>query len=225
MSNISNYKDLRWSFSSLKEYVSCPRKYNEIKVLKNFVPKQSKEMADGNYVHKLLERYVKDGIELPSNYIKYLKYVNPLLEGDENTLVFTEKRLAVTADKKPCKFNGKNYWACGIIDLLIIEDDVAFIVDYKTGKDTYPDTNQLKLMTALTFVHYPQIDRIKSGLLFLNKGTFINKEYIRDNLDELWDNFTPALLRLAISHENDTWQPNPTPLCGWCSVKTCEYNN
>jgi hypothetical protein len=26
------------------------------------------------------------------------------------------------------------------------------------------------------------------------------------------------------SFSTDTWQANPTPLCGWCPVNTCEFH-
>ena len=32
--------DFTWSYSSLKEYQQCPRKYHEIRVLKNYKTKE-----------------------------------------------------------------------------------------------------------------------------------------------------------------------------------------
>jgi len=29
---------------------------------------------------------------------------------------------------------------------------------------------------------------------------------------------------VKLSHENDYWMPNPTPLCGWCPVQSCEFH-
>jgi hypothetical protein len=43
-------------------------------------------------------------------------------------------------------------------------------------------------------------------------------------MDKLWKSFERPLERLEASYDYDQWVPNPTPLCGWCSVDTCEFN-
>jgi len=60
-----------WSFSSLKDYINCPKQYQEVKVLKQFVKKQTQEMLYGTAVHKACEDYVNDGTPLPKNYDRY----------------------------------------------------------------------------------------------------------------------------------------------------------
>ena len=62
-----------WSYSSLKDYVNCPRQYNEVKVLKNFTKSYSQEMRYGTEVHKACEDYVGAGIELAKNYERFKK--------------------------------------------------------------------------------------------------------------------------------------------------------
>ena len=107
---------------------------------------------------------------------------------------------------------------------MLFRADTGFIVDYKTGNDKYADLKQLQLMALLSFAHFPQLQQIKAGLLFVAKSNFITAEYARANEDKLWADFIPHLERLRLSHEKDEWQPNPTPLCGWCPVSTCEFH-
>ena len=97
------------------------------------------------------------------------------------------------------------------------------IVDYKTGSARYPDLKQLKLMALMVFAHYPEVTRIKAGLLFVAHNMFIDEEYHRDQMNFLWEFFIAPLNRLRIAVDTDTWTPNPTPLCGWCPVTSCEY--
>jgi hypothetical protein len=52
----------------------------------------------------------------------------------------------------------------------------------------------------------------------------MDEEYTRDQIPKLWKYFESDLERLKHSYENDVWNPNPTPLCGWCPVKTCEFH-
>jgi ATP-dependent exoDNAse (exonuclease V) beta subunit len=46
---------------------------------------------------------------------------------------------------RPVRFKDDNRWVRGIVDLLIVDNDYAFIVDYKTGSHKYPDPKQLRL--------------------------------------------------------------------------------
>jgi CRISPR/Cas system-associated exonuclease Cas4 (RecB family) len=210
-----------WSFSSLKQYINCPRQYQQVKVLKRYEVRPTHQMLYGTEVHTALENYTKDGTELPHNYKRFAPLVDPLLEIDGTR--YPEYRMALDINRQPCSY-GKGYWVRGIVDLMIVSDDTAFIVDYKTGSDKYPDLKQLRLMALMTFAHFPEVQRIKAGLLFVMHNNFIPEEYDRSQIDELWNNFTPDLERLALSFENDTWQPNPTPLCGWCPVTECEFH-
>ena len=212
---------IKWSFSSLKQYINCPKQYHEVKVLKNYEVKPTQQMLYGTHVHTALENYAKDGTELPHNYQRFASLVDPLLEIDGTR--YPEYRMALDINKQPCSW-GKNYWVRGIVDLMIISGDTAFIVDYKTGSDKYPDLKQLRLMALMTFAHFPEVNHVKAGLLFVLHNNFIPEECHRDGVDTLWTNFTPDLERMKVSYENDTWQMNPTPLCGWCPVTTCEHH-
>ena len=213
---------IKWSYSGLKDYVNCPRQYYEVKVAKNFVKRPTEQMLYGTAVHNALENYVKKGEALQKNYERYQHMLDALLEIDGERL--PEYRMALNADLKPCTFGAAEYWVRGIVDLLIVDGDTAHIVDYKTGSAKYPDVKQLKLMSLMTYAHFPQVDRIKAGLLFVAHNTFIDEEYSRDESEHLWKDFLPDLERLKLSHEQDKWPENPTPLCGWCPVNTCQFN-
>lgn len=212
--------DVKWSFSSLKDYINCPRQYAEIKVLKRFEKRPTQQMLYGTAVHKALEDYVGEGKPLPDDYQRYASQLDPLrdMEGEK----YPEFRMAVGFDRQPSKWS--EYWVRGIVDLLVVNGDTGFIVDYKTGNDKYADLKQLQLMALLAFAHFPQLQQIKAGLLFVAKSNFITAEYSRADEDKLWTDFIPHLERLRLSHENDDWQPNPTALCGWCPVSTCEFH-
>lgn len=213
---------MKWSFSSLKQYVNCPRQYHEVKVLKRYETKPTHQMLYGTDVHEALEKYAKDGTDLPHNYKRFAALVDPLLEIDGEK--FPEYKMALTVDKVPCDFYSKDYWVRGIVDLLIISGDTAFIVDYKTGSDKYPDMKQLKLMALMTFAHFPEVTTVRAGLLFILHNNFMPDEYSRDGIDDLWNAFHPDLIRLESSYQLNNWQANPTPLCRWCPVSSCEFN-
>jgi len=210
-----------WSYSSLKEYANCPRQYQHVRVLKTFTKSVTHQMTYGKEVHKALEDYVREGKSLPKNYEMYKPILDVLVE--VKGVKYPEYEMALTIDKKPCGFNDSSRWVRGIADLVIIDGDHAFVVDYKTGNNKYPDLNQLKLMALMVFAHFPEVSVVKGGLLFILRNSFIDDVYERKNIDSLWADFAGDLERLRISMETDVWNPKPTPLCGWCPVKTCEY--
>lgn len=214
--------EIKWSYSGLKDYANCPKQYNEVKVLKRFSKKPTQQMLYGTEVHSALENYVKDGTPLAKNYERYKKQLDPLrdMEGEK----YPEHEMALRHDKTPCGFKDPEYWVRGIADLLVVDGEQGFIVDYKTGSNKYPDPKQLQLMSLMAFAHFPQLQHIKAGLLFVAHEHFVTSEYEREKIDQYWQDFYWNLERLRLSHENNSWPANPTPLCGWCPVNTCEFH-
>jgi hypothetical protein len=210
-----------WSFSSLKQFINCPRQYDEVKLKKNYEVKVSQQMQYGTDVHRALEEYVRDGVQLPTFYLKFKNVIDVLLEIPGKRYV--EYKMAMREDKTTCGFLSGDYWVRGIVDLMIIDGDTAFIVDYKTGSNKYPDVKQLRLMALMTFAHFPEVNVIKSGLLFIAHNSFISEDYTRSRIDNYWNSFLPDLARLKMASDTNVWVANPTPLCGWCPVKTCEF--
>lgn len=213
---------IKWSFSSLKDFITCPKQYNEVKVKRSFVKKVTEQMMYGTEVHKALEDYVRDGTPLAKNYERF-KPMMDVLKATPGTH-YPEYKMALTVDKKQCDFDSPDYWVRGIVDLLVVNDNQAYIVDYKTGSNKYPDPKQLKLMALMTFVHFPDVDYIKGGLLFVAHNSFVSESYERGDILKLWAVFDPDLKRLAYAFVADQWPAKPTPLCGWCPVKTCEFH-
>ena len=213
--------DFTWSYSSLKQYQNCPKQYQEIRVLKNYIVKQNEAMMYGKEVHTALENYVKEGVELAKNYQRFKPILDALINipGEK----YPELKMALTYGKEPCAFNNKDRWVRGIVDLLIVDGMNAYIIDYKTGSNKYPDPKQLRLMALMTFCHFPDVQKIKAGLIFIMKNSFVNEEYHRKDMDKSWAMFEQPLKRLEYSYDNDVWEANPTPLCGWCSVDSCKH--
>ena len=214
--------DFTWSFSSLKEYINCPKKYQEVRILKNYSFVDTPQTIYGKEVHEALELYVRDNKPLAKNYLRFKKMVDTLvaIPGEK----YPEYKMALTKKMEQCDFDDENRWVRGIADLIIVDKDKAFIIDYKTGSNKYPDTKQLKLMALMAFVCFPKVNKIKAGLLFCMKNSFVQQSYTRDNIYKAWKSFEQPLDRLTMSYKKDEWIPNPTPLCGWCPVETCEHH-
>jgi CRISPR/Cas system-associated exonuclease Cas4 (RecB family) len=213
---------IQWSFSSLKDFLTCPKQYYHTKVAQDFKKEPTEQMLYGTEVHKALEDYVRDGTPLAKNYEIFKPQVDALLEIPGAR--YCEHEMALNYDKQPCGFHDEDRWVRGVVDLLIVDGDTAFIVDYKTGSNRYPEPRQLKLMALMTFAHFPEVELVKAGLLFVMHNTFIDERYKREDIDSLWAVFAPDLQRMSIAYENNLWPAQPSGLCGWCPVDSCKFH-
>lgn len=213
-----------WSHSSLKDFENCARKYHEVKVLKNYPFQETEATRYGNQVHEALELYIRDGKEIPPEYAQFKDVADAMLGKPGRKLA--EYEMALTADLKPCEWKSPDVWVRGIADILILDDDnfTAWVGDWKTGSNKYPDRDQLVLMSLMVFEHFPHIRKVNSALLFIVKNDIVKMSMIRDQKDEHWWRYRERTARLEACFDNDVWNPTQTPLCGWCPVTTCEFN-
>jgi hypothetical protein len=211
-----------WSYSSLKTFQQCPKKYYHTRVAKDFKDEDSTATIYGKEVHKAAEDFIRDGTPIPAKF----KFVEPTLvalkniEGEK----YCEIQLGLTEDLEPCGFFDDNVWWRGIADLLIINGEEAFLVDYKTSKNAkYADTKQLDLLAAATFAHYPEVKRIKSALIFVVSNEFVKKQHVYEEVQKYVRPFTFDLERLDQALGNGVWNANSSPLCSYCPVKSCQH--
>lgn len=213
-----------WSHSSLKDFEGCARRYHQVKVLKLHPFKDTEHTIYGKDLHKAAEDYVRDGTPIPEQFSFVKDAIDVLLAKPGRKLV--EHEMALTSDLEPCHWKSPNAWARGIADLLIIDDDnmTAWIVDYKTGNNKYPDRDQLVLMSLMVFEHFPHVRKINSALLFVVKNDMVKMQMHRDQKDQFWWKYRERVARLEAAFANDVWNPTQTPLCGWCPCTSCEFN-
>jgi hypothetical protein len=212
-----------WSYSSLKTFQQCPKKYYHLKVAKDIKDDGSEATIYGQELHKAAEDFVKEGTPIPERFAFVRPVIEALnrIEGEKHT----EIQLGVTKqDGKlaPCGFFDRGVWYRGIADLLIINGDEGYLVDYKSSKNAkYADLKQLDLLAAAVFLHYPQVTRLKSALLFVVSNEFINKEHSSQHKLAYFEHVRYDLERLEVAMKTGVWNAVSGPLCGWCPVKTC----
>lgn len=216
-----------WSYSSLKKFKTCPKQYAEVKVFKNFKePPFTEATLYGTNFHEAAESYVKEAKPLPEAF----NYVRPHLDtlrsipGDK----LCEHKMGLTKALEPCAFDASDVWCRGVADLLIVnrEKGVARVVDYKTGKSAkYADTAQLELMALMVFKHFPEVRRVKGGLLFVVANDFKRAEYDITQERNYWRQWMQDVHRLEHAIKTNVWNPNPSGLCKkHCVVTSCPHN-
>lgn len=211
-----------WSYSSIKTFDQCPKKYFHLKVAKD-VKDEPGEAADyGTAVHLAAEEYIRDGKPIPDKFA----YMRPIVErlesipGDKHC----ELKLGVKPDLTPCDFFAADVWWRGIVDLLIVDGNRAWMIDYKTGKNAkYADKKQLDLMAGAVFAHFPEVETIKSALLFVVSEEMPKKTHVREHQRTYMSVFDTQLDQLDAALDNGVWNPKTSGLCGWCPVQSCEH--
>ena len=214
----------KWSYSSLSLFKQCPRKYHRLRVVKDIKQEDNTALIYGKEAHKAAEDYVRQDTVIPEKF-KYIEpYLNILkkLKGEK----LCEYEMGLTKDLEACGFKDKNYWWRGIADLVVHNDDIAYVVDYKTGKSSrYADVKQLQILSVATFKHFPKVNYIKAGLLFVVSKDLIKTNYVRNQIDDLADSFKSDVARLDKAYETDVWNPVPNFTCRkYCPVTDCEHN-
>lgn len=214
-----------WSFSSLKTFQQCPRKYYRTKIVKDIKEPDTQATLYGKSVHTAAEEFIRDGTPIPEQYA----YVRPMMEnlkkieGDKHC----EVKLGFTKDLEPCAFNADNVWWRGIADLVVINEakQLAYSIDYKTSKSArYADTKQLDLVAIGVFKHFPNIVRVKSALAFVVSKEFVQAEHHVEMVPKYIEKPAQDVARIEAAIASGVWNPIQGPLCKFCAVKDCEYN-
>ena len=215
---------VRWSHSGLKTYEQCARKYHEVNVLKKHPFTETEATRYGTVVHEAIELYIKDGTPIPPQYAQFNPVVDAVLNKPGRH--HAEHEMALTVDLQPCGFNDENAWVRGIADILIVDDDnlTAWIGDWKTGSNRYPDRDQLVLMSLMVFEHFPHIRKINSALLFIVKNDMVKLQMYREQKDAAWQRYRERVALIENSHHHNVWNPKQSVLCGWCPCTGCEFH-
>lgn len=211
------------SYSRLSTFENCPASFDYLYVSKR-VQSTTNEAADyGDRVHKVLEAYGRGeldqstlGVEGKQTLAKWGGLVDKMLARNGEKLF--EFQMAVNADLQPVDWFAKDVWIRSIADVLIIDGDTAYCLDYKTGKVRESPT-QLQLFAAMVMWHYPQVNTVKTSFIWLKFDETTNAKYERRFLDPLWNALKPRLTHVQDTIDLGVFKTKPSGLCPWCAAK------
>lgn len=215
-----------WAHSTIKMFEQCPKKYYHLKVAKDVKDSFGEEALYGIEMHKAAENYVREQTPLPDKFSKMKKMLDSVIsiKGDH----YCELKLGVSkvdGELAPCKFFDDDVWWRGVADFVSVNGSQGYSIDYKTGKNTkYADMTQLDLVAAALFLKFPELETIKSALLYVACNEFLTKNHTRSELNKYMSQFDGQLLRLEAALQNQVWNAKQGPLCGWCPVESCVHN-
>ena len=216
-------KPFSWSYSSLTEFESCPYRYAAKRFYCTTVEAETEQTLWGTRVHKAFEQRIRDGVvfseDFPPNYESWAKALSQL-PGEKHF----ERRFAVRKNFAPCDFFDKDAWGRGVVDLLVLAEDTAVIIDYKTGKKKDDDT-QLKIFAwfvANEFDFDRQIKVAKCRYIWLKDNSTTGIELKNLDAKMVMNQMLPRIETMERAWDAGEFPCFPSGLCnGWCPVDEC----
>ena len=216
-------KSFAWSYSRLKNFEVCPKRYYETDVAKNIPQDDSEALTWGNAVHAALAaRCGQRRTPLPVGMEAFEPWaVKVLGSGGE---VFVEQDLAIDKNFKTCEWFGNNVWFRSKVDLVRITDDIGLMADWKTGK-ILEDSVQLALAAATVFAKFPQLAALRASFIWLKEDAQSSENFLRSDMPTIWRNLWPRIENLSLAHEQMNFPPIPNGTCrAWCRVSACPHH-
>tara|TARA_R110000803_G_scaffold114284_2_gene182736 strand:- start:6971 stop:7663 length:693 start_codon:yes stop_codon:yes gene_type:complete len=211
------------SYSRLSTFEQCPAQFDYLYVSKR-VKGSSNEASDyGNRVHEVLELKGKGELDTAGlstegkqTIEKWGGVVDKIMARSGDKLF--EHQMAVNADLQPVDWFAKDVWIRSIADVLVVDGDTAYCLDYKTGK-VKENPTQLQLFAAMVFWHFPEVTKVKTSFLWLRFNEITNATYERRFLDSLWRALSPRFYKVQEIVDLGVFPTKPSGLCPWCPAQ------
>lgn len=222
-SQVLTGKKFPLSYSKADCFRQCPHKFEKLHVEKSVMDTGSDATRYGERVHKSLERYGKSGdpSHLTRETEQWKGIVDNILrrEGEK----FFELKMAIDADHNKVEWFSKKTWFRAIADVLIIDGETAYYVDWKTGK-VKDDMTQLMISAAMVFFLYPQVKTVKGAFVWLAYDQVTGATYNREHLDVMWERLCAQFDKVQEAIDLGVFEAKPSRLCNWCAAQdVCIY--
>ena len=215
-------KQFAWSYSKLKNFEVCPKRYYNLDVAKTYKEEESEQLQYGNMVHKALADAVTGKAPLSKTFGHLQGWVDKVTGGADGEIL-VEQQMAIREDFSPTTWFGDDVWYRGIADVVKIVGPAAVVVDYKTGK-IKEDGVQLALMAACVFAHHPEVQKIRTEFAWLKEDAVTRADFSRDGMVSVWAGVLPRVKLLENAHKAMEFPPKPGGLCRkWCPVDSCPH--
>lgn len=211
-----------WSYSALRNFETCPRRYYAYNVDKSVKEPESEALRVGHAVHQAFDARVSKGVPLPQGMTMHEGMLAKLATAPGTT--FTEQKLALASDFSPSKFFGRSAWFRIVLDYTNVNGTSATVVDYKTGKPS-EDMTQLQLAAVTTFAHNAKVNKVKTALAFVAHDHIERATFVRQDATEIWGEILPRVKRMVEARQTQNYPPQPGGLCRrWCAVTSCPFH-
>jgi hypothetical protein len=205
------------SFSRLSTFEQCEAKFEYLYVLKSVKDSDNEFTIYGTRVHDQLEKYGKGEITELSEETEVWRGLLDRILAQAGEKHF-EYQMALTRDKTPTDWFAKDVWLRGIADVLVINGDKAYCLDWKTGK-VKDNPTQLQLFAAMVFATFPEVQSVTTSFIWLHHNETTNAKFERSKVGHIWNAIEPRLVRVQDAVEIGVFKTKPSALCRWCPAR------
>ena len=109
---------LVWSYSSLKTFQQCPKKYYHLRVAKDIKQSDTEHTIYGKEMHTAAEEYIKNNKPLPPQFLYLTELLESLNKIPGEKLCEVKLGIAKVNNRyQPCDFFAKNVWWLSLIHI------------------------------------------------------------------------------------------------------------
>jgi len=215
---------LSHSFSALKQYETCPKRYYHQRITKEVKDSVGEATLYGERVHKHLEDYLKTGAALPDDSAKLQPLCDTFRANAGDGGFFVEQEYTLNKDLQETGWWDADAWLRFKLDVLVVRDNgTAIVADWKTGKRR-PDFDQLEMFALAVFSFWPAVNKVTSVFVWTKENAMDKETYKREHIDDMWTRLLTRINRVEKSLETDVWPAKPSGLCRYCPCKDfCEF--
>lgn len=213
---------LSHSYSSIKLFENCPLRYYRQRITKDVVDEGGEASKYGERIHAFLENRLK-GSGLNAEIAQYEPLCLSVEKLARQGELYIEKELVLTDNLTATGWWDADAWLRSKLDVLVVVGDEAVVMDWKTGKRN-ADQFQMQMFAAQVFKHYPDVQRVKTSLVWLKTMEMDTNTYKRSSMNAIWAEIMKRIQRIHSSLEHDNWPAKPSGLCRYCPCRhDCDY--
>lgn len=231
-----------YSFSKIDTYQKCPRKFFYHYIIKKPITtiQDTTALTFGDAVHSNIEMKLRNFKNLDKeiytskvgsvtnenySYDRFKQFTDKAIDiyneiknslktySDAPFHEIIEFKWALNKRYESIEFDNKEAILRGFMDLVFINDENIFIIDWKTGKN-YAPKEQLEFY-ALAIDCFHKFRKIYCVNIYLERDNKLSWNCIND-IDTVQEKFNNIIHII----ENDTiYLCKPTKLCDWCQYK------
>lgn len=211
-----------WSFSALKSFETCPKKYYHENIAKD-VPRTQSNIGDwGLRVHKAIETRIKDGTPLPFEMKPYERLVEAVIAAPGTTMA--ETKMALNRDYQPTAYFAKDVWLRAQGDAAKHVGDEFKLIDWKLGKYNESWRDQGLVMARAVLSYLPEVRTVETTFVWLEVPDVSGWMYTRENIVAPWTEILRRVAHLERARATTSFPATPNGLCArYCPVQSCPY--
>jgi hypothetical protein len=221
-------KPLVGSFSMLNQYLNCPHAAFHRYIAKTYPYVQSDAAKEGDAIHRAMENRLRIKQPLPPRYAQWEPFAKPFdgfhdgtrAQGAPRQALGVEFKIGVDKDGKPCDYFGKNVWFRGRIDVAVVRDRNAYILDWKSGSSKYENPFELEVGAVLLQARF-NASTIRGQYAWLAENR-LGILYDLSDTNKTFAKMRHLMEEIEHDRARDWFEKRKSGLCGWCDCTHCE---